>query len=115
MPAKYDKSDFYSKVYHVVRQIPCGKVTTFGEIGKILGLRSSARMVGWALNALSGKSTDIPAHRVVNRNGDLTGARFFDTPTLMRELLEQEGIEFIDDRVNIKKHFWDPSESEQWI
>jgi methylated-DNA-protein-cysteine methyltransferase-like protein len=101
-------NDFYSKVFEVVRQIPVGKVTTYGAIAKALGIRSSARAVGWALNSLAGKATDIPAHRVVNRLGELSGARFFDTPTLMRELLENEGIEFEGDAVDLSKHLWEP-------
>ena len=101
-------NDFFERVYNVVRKIPFGKVTTYGAIGKTLGLRSSARMVGWALNGLAGKNTDIPAHRVVNRLGELSGKNYFGTPTLMRELLEAEGIEFINDAVDIKKHYWEP-------
>lgn len=111
MPTQ-SNTDFFERVYALVRQIPCGRVTTYGSIGKALGLRSSARMVGWAMHGLAGKNTDIPAHRVVNRFGALSGKNYFATPTLMRELLESEGIEFIDDVVNIKKHIWEPEMEE---
>ena len=104
-----DKDNFYSKVYDIVKQIPIGKVTSYGAIAEAIGLRSSARMVGWALNAAK-EQTDIPFHRVVNRNGDLTGQRFFATPTLMRELLESEGVSFIGDAVDMSKHLWKPLE-----
>ena len=102
------KEDFFQKVFKIVTEIPHGKVTTYGEIAKAIGLKSSARMVGWALNATIGDST-LPCHRVINRNGELTGKRHFRTPTLMRELLENEGIEFIGEAVNLKKHLWKPS------
>lgn len=102
------QTDFYSKVFSVVKQIPSGKVTTYGAIAKAIGIRSSARAVGWALNSLAGKSTDIPAHRVVNRLGELSGARFFATPTLMRELLENEDINFIGNAVDLDNHIWEP-------
>lgn len=101
------ENNFFQRVYEIVKKIPSGKITTYGSIAKALGLKSSARMVGWALNSAAVRN-DLPFHRVVNRNGDLTGKRYFATPYLMRELLESEGIEFIDDRVNIKKHLWEP-------
>jgi methylated-DNA-protein-cysteine methyltransferase-like protein len=110
MPANKDNNDFFQRVYRIVETIPYGKVTSYGAIGKALGLRSSARMVGWALNALAGSNSHIPAHRVVNRLGELSGKFYFGTPNLMRELLESEGIEFIDDAVDMKKHFWEPLE-----
>ena len=98
---------FFIRVLEVVDRIPKGKVTSYGAIGKFLGLKSSARMVGYALN--STKYDEIyPCHRVVNRKGELTGKMHFATPNLMRELLESEEIEFIGDAVNIKKHFWEP-------
>ena len=100
-------NDFFEKVKEVVKQIPYGKVTTYGAIGKHLGMRSSARMVGWALNSFANDLT-VPCHRVVNRLGELTGKRYFATPTLMREMLESEEIEFIGDAVDIKKHLWIP-------
>jgi methylated-DNA-protein-cysteine methyltransferase-like protein len=98
--------DFFERVFKIVEQIPAGKVTTYGTIARILGIKSSARMVGWALNSKRG-SLDLPCHRVVNRNGELTGKLHFATPTLMRELLESEGIQFIGDAVDLKLHLWD--------
>ena len=105
-----NESDYFGKVYEVVAQIPYGKVTTYGAISHYLGLRSGARMVGWALN--SSKMDDIygnlPCHRVVNRLGQLSGRRHFDG-NVMEERLKQEGITFLDDNtVDLKKHFWDP-------
>ncbi|MFH1051441.1 MAG: MGMT family protein [bacterium] len=102
-----ENKDFFEKVFDVVRKIPEGKVTTYGYIAQSLGLKSSARMVGWALNSVAGDMS-IPCHRVINRNGELTGKRHFSTPNMMRELLESEDIEFEDDRVNLKKHLWVP-------
>jgi methylated-DNA-protein-cysteine methyltransferase-like protein len=102
-----NNENFFQKVYEIVKKIPSGKVTTYGAIAEKLGVRSSARTVGWALNSdkLNG---GMPYHRVVNRNGELTGKRHFETANLMRHLLESEGIEFIDDAVDMKKHFWKP-------
>lgn len=100
--------DFYNKVYEIVKIIPYGKVTTYGSIAKALGSGSSSRMVGWALNAA--KFTDLPAHRVVNRLGELTGKRYFPTPNMMKELLLSENVSFVGDAVDIQKHFWDASE-----
>jgi methylated-DNA-protein-cysteine methyltransferase related protein len=105
-----DNTDFFINVYDIVAKIPFGKVTTYGLIGQAIGLKSSARMVGWALNSVK-ERTDLPFHRVVNRNGELTGKKYFATPYLMKELLLAEGIEFIDDAVNIKKHLWVPEEN----
>ncbi len=84
-----------------------GSVTTYGHIAEALGARRSARIVGWAMNSAH-TLMDVPAHRVINRNGELTGKMHFATPTLMRELLEAEGIEFIGDAVNLTKHLWIP-------
>ena len=98
------KNDFFQRVYKVVRTIPVGRVTTYGLIAKKLGTASSARTVGWALNACHNDSS-IPAHRVVNRNGLLSGKHHFKGFDLMKQLLENEGIEVNDDRVvdfNIK-------------
>ncbi len=100
--------DFFEKVFEIVKQIPKGKVTTYGYIAKALGIRSSARTVGWALNSLAFRFTDIPCHRVVNRRGELTGARYFPTPTFMKEQLESEGVVFIGERVNLARHLWIP-------
>jgi methylated-DNA-protein-cysteine methyltransferase related protein len=104
-------SDFFSKVYEIVKQIPPGRVTSYGAIAKYLGTGGSARMVGWAMNASHSQSEFVPAHRVVNRNGLLTGKHHFDTPNAMKELLENEGIEMKGDQiVHFKKYFWDPVE-----
>ena len=89
MPAKND--NFFERVYEVARQIPYGKVTSYGAIAKVLGAARSSRMVGWAMNA-SHKLEDVPAHRVVNRNGLLTGKHHFDGTNLMQQLLENEGV-----------------------
>jgi methylated-DNA-protein-cysteine methyltransferase-like protein len=102
------KNDFFQRVYKVVKTIPAGRVTTYGLIAKKLGTTSSARTVGWALNACHNDSS-IPAHRVVNRNGLLSGKHHFKGFDLMKQLLENEGIEVNDDRVvdfNIK--LWNP-------
>lgn len=103
-------SDFFIRVFEVVKLIPPGRVTSYGAIAKYLGTTGSARMVGWAMNASHSHSEFVPAHRVVNRNGLLTGKHHFDTPGAMKELLENEGIKLKGDQIlNYKKHFWDPS------
>jgi methylated-DNA-protein-cysteine methyltransferase related protein len=103
-------SDFFTKVYEVVRQIPPGRVTSYGAIARYLGTTGSARMVGWAMNASHSHPEYVPAHRVVNRNGLLTGRHHFETPEAMKELLTNEGIKIRDNQiVHFKKHFWDPS------
>lgn len=102
-----DNSNFFNDVYEVVRLIPKGKVTSYGAIANYLGVKRSARMVGWAMN---GAPKDIPAHRVLNRNGLLTGKKAFATSTLMQELLQKEGLKVKDDQVmDFDKHFWDPT------
>lgn len=109
---KIDSNDFYERVYSVVEQIPAGKVTTYGAIAGYLGVVSGARMVGYALNNLLNRSDGEkwPAHRVVNKQGELTGRGYFRGDT-MRERLQQEGIEFSDEyTINITRHFWDPNE-----
>ena len=104
-----DEESFFEKVYSIVRLIPEGRVTSYGAIAKHLGAVKSARMVGWAMNASHNKK-DVPAHRVVNRNGMLTGKNHFDTPDKMKSLLEQEGIVIHEDRVvDFESFFWDPS------
>ena len=104
-----EKDSFFERVYEVVRQIPFGKVTSYGAIANYLGAYRSARMVGYAMNVSHGK--DVPAHRVVNRKGLLTGKHHFDGTNLMQQLLENEGIEVIDNQIqNFKDHYWDPSE-----
>lgn len=100
--------DFFDSVYQVVRKVPSGKVTSYGSIAKYLGLARSARMVGWAMNQAGNQSPPVPAHRVVNRNGLLTGKAHFHPPEKMQQLLEAEGVSVIDDQVvNFKQHFWD--------
>jgi len=100
---------FFQKVYEIVRRIPYGRVTSYGAIAEFLGSRGSARMVGWALNSTKDSTGDIPAHRVVNRNGLLTGKHHFGGKDLMKELLESEGLIIEDDRIiNFKEKFWDP-------
>lgn len=101
---------FFENVYAVVRQIPKGRVTTFGTIANYLGTRMSARMVGWAMNGAHHTSPKVPAHRVLNRNGMLTGKAHFATPTLMEELLLKEKIKVENDTVvDFEKLFWDPA------
>lgn len=103
------KYSFFEDVYALVKLIPKGRVTSYGTIAHYLGAKGSARMVGWAMNQAH-TDPDVPAHRVVNRNGLLTGRHHFATPTTMQELLEQEGVEVVDDQIqNFEQHFWDPS------
>lgn len=103
--------NFFSRVYEVVALIPFGRVTSYGAIAGYLGTHGSARMVGWAMNASHHAIKTIPAHRVVNRNGLLTGKRHFDGPDVMRQLLESEGIVFTGDQIdNFSKVFWDPTQ-----
>lgn len=103
-------SDFFEQVFQVVRLIPKGRVTSYGAIAKYLGAKSSSRVVGYAMNAAHSQQEYVPAHRVLNRNGQLTGKHHFSTPYLMQELLEKEKIKVENDTVvNLKKHFWDPS------
>ncbi|MBN1299623.1 MAG: MGMT family protein [Melioribacteraceae bacterium] len=99
--------DFFDRVYSVVSKIPKGKVTTYGAIAEVCGIQSSARTVGGALNAAAG--SDLPCHRVVNRNGTLTGKHHFGDPDLMEDLLKSEGVTFRDNGdVEMGKHFWIP-------
>lgn len=101
------ESNFFQDVHDVVRLIPRGRVTTYGAIAKYLGSARSSRMVGWAMNA-SHTQTDIPAHRVVNRQGMLTGKMMFAYPMQMQELLEAEGVRVVDDRVvDFKNVYWE--------
>ena len=103
------KTDFFSDVFEVVKLIPKGRVTSYGAIAKYLGAKSSARMVGWALNNAH-LHPEVPAQRVVNRNGLLSGKVHFRHPTAMQELLESEGITIENDCVkNFDKLFWDPN------
>ena len=101
---------FFGKVYDVARLIPFGRVTTYGAIARYLGTGGSARMVGWAMNSSHSGNEYVPAHRVVNRNGMLTGKHHFGNSSTMRQLLENEGITVEDDRItDFSVKFWDPS------
>ncbi|MEY4273638.1 MAG: hypothetical protein RL638_586 [Bacteroidota bacterium] len=101
-------SNAFDLIYQVVREIPPGRVTSYGAIAAYLGMKGGARMVGWAMNA-SHTLSDVPAHRVVNRNGVLTGKNFFGGDR-MQELLQSEGIQVMNDQIiQFKDHFWDPS------
>ncbi|WP_431472336.1 MGMT family protein [Nonlabens sp. SCSIO 43208] len=103
------KDDFFNKVYDVVRQIPVGRVTSYGAIARFLGAPRSSRVVGYAMNS-SHTQDDVPAQRVVNRNGVLTGKHHFPGTNLMQQLLENEGLDIIDDQVqNLDAVFWDPN------
>jgi methylated-DNA-protein-cysteine methyltransferase-like protein len=103
-------NDFYDMIYEVVRHVPRGRVTSYGAIAKYLGSPQSSRLVGWAMNQSHSQKRAVPAHRVVNRNGELSGKHHFDTPTLMEELLRNEGIKVKKNAiVNFKKVFWDPA------
>lgn len=105
------QESFYQRVYDVVRRIPYGRVTTYGAIARFLGAPGSARMVGWALNA-SHMSVDVPAHRVVNRNGFLTGKHHFMGTNLMQQLLENEGVVIQENQVvAMQDFFWEPKSS----
>jgi len=104
-----EKNGFFEGVYEITKKIPFGRVTTYGAIAKYLGTGGSARVVGWALNSSRGLSVFIPAHRVVNRNGILSGKKHFGGSPIMKQLLENEGIKIKDDKVvDFEKLFWDP-------
>jgi methylated-DNA-protein-cysteine methyltransferase related protein len=101
---------FFQDVYAVVRLIPKGRATNYGAIAKFLGTGLSSRMVGWAMNSAHRVKPKLPAHRVVNRNGMLTGKMHFETPTKMQELLEKEGLKIVKDTIqDFKKYHWDPA------
>ena len=103
-----DNKNFFQKVYEVAAQIPYGRVTSYGAIAKYLGAARSARMVGWAMNGAGGME-NVPAHRVVNKAGLLTGKHHFDGTNLMQQLLENEGIKIVDNQIiDLEEHFWDP-------
>ncbi len=105
-----NNDNFFERVYEIVKQIPYGKVTTYGAIAQCLGSKGSARMVGWALNCKKYDLHNLPAHRVVNKSGILTGKRHFGGENVMAELLESEGVKIEDDKiVNFNEVFWDPN------
>lgn len=110
-PAAADKHrNFFQDVHEVVRLVPPGRVTTYGAIAHYLGARHGARMVGWAMMAAHTADAYVPAHRVINRQGLLTGRQHYATPTAMQEALEAEGIRVVDDQVQrFNQLFWDPS------
>jgi methylated-DNA-protein-cysteine methyltransferase-like protein len=102
--------DFFSLVYKVVRLVPCGRVTTYGAIARYIGSPQAARMVGWAMNNSHAQHEYVPAHRVINRNGMLSGKHHFGGPRIMQELLESEGVEVLEDCViNFRTLYWDPN------
>jgi methylated-DNA-protein-cysteine methyltransferase-like protein len=104
------KETFFDQVYEVVRLIPKGRVTSYGAIASFLGTAGSSRMVGYAMNAAGTAYPPVPAHRVVNRQGLLTGKHHFGSENLMQELLENEGVKVEDDKVvDFKELYWDPS------
>ncbi|PIE87867.1 MAG: cysteine methyltransferase [Bacteroidetes bacterium] len=108
------KANFYHRVYEVVSRIPYGRVTTYGAIGSFLGSKGSARMVGWALNHTKTVPYNLPAHRVVNRKGLLTGKHHFGGTRTMQELLESEGIKIVENQVvDFETLFWNPCEEEK--
>jgi methylated-DNA-protein-cysteine methyltransferase-like protein len=105
------KENFFQDVYDVVKLIPYGRVTSYGAVAQYLGLKSGARMVGWAMNAAVDRQ-EVPAHRVVNRNGQLTGKMHFETPDTMQQRLEAEGIIVERDQIiDFKVVFWDPCDA----
>ena len=102
-----EEKHWTEKIYELVRKVPKGKVTTYGTLAEKVGTRTTSRMVGWAMNASHVATPRVPAHRVVNRNGLLTGKHHFGSPTLMEDLLKAEGIEVKNDQiVNFKKHLY---------
>ncbi|PKP04223.1 MAG: cysteine methyltransferase [Bacteroidetes bacterium HGW-Bacteroidetes-6] len=104
------KNDFFEQVWEVVKLIPYGKVTSYGAIARYLGSAGSARTVGYAMNASHRSTLQIPAHRVLNRNGMLTGKHYFGSVGIMQQLLESENIVVINDKVvDFDKHYWDPN------
>jgi len=105
-----NNKSFFEKVYEVVKLIPFGRVTSYGAIAKYLGSGGAARMVGWAMNASFSANEAVPAHRVVNRQGLLTGKNHFGSPDMMKQLLENEGLKIENDKINnFTKCFWDPN------
>ena len=113
LPSGKREENFSELVHQVARAIPKGRVTSYGAIAAFLGAKSSSRMVGWAMNGAHTAKPKVPAHRVVNRNGMLSGKMHFATPERMQELLQKEGVIVENDRIiNFENHFWDPAGSE---
>ncbi len=107
-----EKNHYFDYVYEITSAIPKGRVSTYGAIADYLSL-GSARMVGWALNKCHNSPTPVPAHRVVNSKGELSGRLMFESPTRMQEMLESEGVEVVKDKVvDFKTHYWHPQEME---
>lgn len=110
LTGKAKEYSFFDDVYDVVRQVPKGRVTSYGAIASYLGTKLSARMVGWAMNGAHNVNPKVPAQRVVNRNGMLSGKAHFDTPTHMQKLLKKDGVNVKDDTVvDFEKRFWNPA------
>lgn len=110
-PSGGTDASFFEQVHAIARCVPSGKVTSYGAIAAALGPKTAARMVGWAMNMAHTAFPPVPAHRVVNRSGMLTGKHHFSSPTQMQALLEAEGIEVVNDQVkDFKAHFWDPAQ-----
>jgi methylated-DNA-protein-cysteine methyltransferase-like protein len=110
MKTRKTDDNFFDRVFAVVKKIPRGRVTNYGAIAEYIGTGLSSRMVGWAMHSSQVSKSPVPAHRVVNRNGLLTGKHHFASPVLMQELLEAEGVNVVDDKVqDFKKIFWDPA------
>ena len=110
MAARKEEFSFFENVFEVVKLIPRGRVTSYGAIAAYLGAKGSARMVGWALISSHQQNINVPAYRVVNRNGLLTGKQHFESPTAMQECLEQEGIRVVNDQVqDFARLVWDPA------
>ncbi len=106
---KENKDDLYTAIYDVVRAIPKGRVSTYGAVAAAIGMKSGARVVGYAMNHCGGVRPKVPAHRVVNRKGLLTGKHHFDPPEKMQQLLGKEGVKVVDDQVvDFVELFWDP-------
>lgn len=109
MSAKANKDNLYDAIYDVVRAVPKGRVTTYGAVAAAIGAKSGARMVGYAMNVCRNVKPKVPAHRVVNRKGMLTGKHHFDTPDMMEKLLKKEGVKVKDDTVvDFETLYWDP-------
>lgn len=110
LPTIKKEHSFFQDVHDVARQIPKGRVTSYGAIANYLGTKLSARMVGWAMNGAFNVKPKVPAHRVVNRNGMLSGKAHFSPPEKMQQLLEKEKVKVVNDTiVDFDKHFWDPA------